>query len=207
LKLAEEAGYHLHAVAAKSSLAHLHSDLGNVDSAATQFDEALAKATEIGARDQLPEIYRGLAQVRLARRDLGGARQHAEQAVALAAELGIEPERGVALGLRAVILHKMGQWDQAEIDFEDGLRSLGTAYPYERARIELAWAEALASGNQGEAASALLKQVQAAFRKLGAQRDLERAQREWSSLAVRHNVVLQSDDPSGLPDGKGAHQA
>jgi tetratricopeptide (TPR) repeat protein len=155
-------------VYAPSSLADLYLRQGEAERAAPLLAEAESLALEIPAKDQLAEIYRSRALVRLAGQDLRAALEDAERSVKWAQELGMDPEVGISLRVQGQVLLASGQDEAAFAAFEQSLGILDGQDPYEAARTKLKWGAALLSRAKMDRGATLLGEAQDAFRVLGA---------------------------------------
>ena len=162
--------YHL--VFAMASLADLYWRQGEVVAAEPLLVEAERLALEMSSREQLPEIYRGWAQVRLAQGQIDRAREDAERSVKLAHELGLENEEGMSLRILGQTLLACGRQESALTAFEQSLSILAGRDPYEAARTQTQWGLALRAKGDVPRGIALLQAARATLEKLGARRDL-----------------------------------
>ena len=153
---------------------------GEAERAAPLLAEAESLALEADAKDQLPEIYRGRALVRLAGQDRRSALEDAERSVKLAQELRMDPEAGMSLRVKGQVLLAGGQDEPALAAFERSL-SLLTDDPYESARTKATWGRALVSIGDVDEGRALLQEASLSLQGLGAKQDLETVE-ESSSL-------------------------
>jgi tetratricopeptide (TPR) repeat protein len=125
--------------------------------------------------DQLnmPIILRGYAFVKQASGELDQALNDAQRSVDLARENGEAIELGISLRVLGQITYTLEREQEALELFEQSSSILNGAYPYELARTQTQWGEALLAGNEKESGLALLEKAQATFQRLGARRDME----------------------------------
>jgi len=170
--IAREHVLRYHLVFAMASLADLYWRQGEVVAAEPLLVEAERLALEMSSREQLPEIYRGWAQVRLAQGQIDRAREDAERSVKLAHELGLENEEGMSLRILGQTLLACGRQESALTAFEQSLSILAGRDPYEAARTQTQWGLALRAKGDVPRGIALLQAARATLEKLGARRDL-----------------------------------
>lgn len=155
------------------NLAELHLDWNDLTTAASLLDNAESLAEELQARFHLPEVWRLRALLRLAQQEPGAAVLVARQSVALTQELGLDLEEGMSLRVLGQALLAAGSPAEALTAFEQSLARLDGRDPYEAARAKAAWGRALlAAAPTGERGLSLLREAEAVFQQLGAQRDL-----------------------------------
>jgi tetratricopeptide (TPR) repeat protein len=112
--------------------------------------------------------------------DLGGVGEAAEvaaRAVARARDQGRQVLLVDALRVAAMIAARQGHWEEAECALQEGLalaRRMG--YPYGEARLLLVYGTLHAQTGQPELARERLETAQAIFQRLGARKDIERAE-------------------------------
>ncbi len=172
LALAQDSQVAAWAVAGQASLADLHLRAGAHAAAARVLEVVEPQALAVGASDQLPEIARTWALVRLAEGDLGAAEAAAARALALAQEQVQAIGSGVSLRVLGQVRAAQGQLPAALDAFAQSLAYLTERDPYEAARTRAQWGQLLAIGCEPAAGAQLLADARAAFLQLGAQRDL-----------------------------------
>ena len=125
-------------------------------------------------QDQLnvPIILRGYALVKQASGEMEQSLNDAQRSVDLARENGEAIELGISLRVLGQITQSLAGEQEALDLFEQSASILNGAYPYELARTQMRWGEALLAGNDKELGLALLEKAQATFQRLGARRDL-----------------------------------
>jgi hypothetical protein len=172
LALAQDSHVAAWAAAGQASLADLHVRVGAYAVAAYVLEAVEPQAEAVGASDQLPEIARTWALVRLAEGDLDVAEAAAARAVALAREQMQAIGSGVSLRVLGQVRAAQGQLPAALDAFAQSLAYLAERDPYEAARTRAQWGQLLAAGYDPAAGAQLLADARAAFLHLGAQRDL-----------------------------------
>lgn len=177
IELARRHDLNEHLVHGLSSLADLRVRLGEWDVAEGLLNEAEQLSSRIGTKYQLPEIYRGCAQVRFAQGQMQAAMDYAERSIALARELDLDIDEGMSLRVLGLALHANRQQEQTVVAFEKGLSILAERDPYEAARTKVEWAKCFKAMGDTERGLALMREAQATFRKLGARRDLADVER------------------------------
>jgi tetratricopeptide (TPR) repeat protein len=171
LELAQEQSDYLVEVHVQRNLAELHLRLGDLDGARQALARAEALTFDIEAQDHLPELYRIWAELDLAEDHLPEALDHAERAVRLAQDLGVEWEQGPSLRVWGQALFANGQYEIALNTFEQSLALLAEE-PYEAARTQMYYGLALASGRDVGKGQSLIQQARLAFQQLNAGQDL-----------------------------------
>jgi tetratricopeptide (TPR) repeat protein len=159
-------------VGSAASLADLHLRRGEVAAADPLLAEAEQRALTAGTRWQLPEIYRLRGEWRLARREPEQALAYALQALALAEELELPVEAGIALRVMGQAKLTVGEYEAAIALFERSLRVLMEHDPYESARTQMQWGHLLLASGDAPRGIELLQGARTAFEKLGARCDL-----------------------------------
>ncbi len=172
VKMARDHKLREHHIAGLSSLAHLHLHRREPEAASSLLSEAERLALEMDAKDQLPEIYRGWAQVRRAEEQLQEALGYAERSVNLARGLGLDLEEGMSLRVLGQALLASGQHQPALAAFEQSLSLLADRDPHEAARTKTQWGLALVPGGEADQGTTLLQEARSTFQRLGAKRDL-----------------------------------
>jgi len=157
----------------QASLANLHIQLAAWAEAEAALAEAERTALELAehSHPQLPEIYRGWAQVRLGHGHAEAARADAERAVRLARELEASLDEGMGLRVLGQALLASGQHEQAMTAFAQSLALLGDTDPYEAARTRAQWGLALMSAGDCVRGTSLLQAARTTFQALGAKQD------------------------------------
>lgn len=148
-------------------LAQLHLSRHQWEPARAALAEAEALATADGWEYILPETYTTQAQLALANGDRAGAQQWAEQAIAIAAELGQTLEEGKAWRVKGQVLAVAGQSEAAVSALEQSLALLGNQDPYETARSQLQLAQALALAGDAERSATLHNEAEISLQRLG----------------------------------------
>ena len=149
-------------------LAQLHLRRQEWAPARAALAEAEALVTAHGWDYILPETYTTQAQLALAEGDLAAAQERAEQAIAISAELGQAVDEGKAWRAKGLGLAAANQMDEALAAFERSLALLAEQDPYETARTQLVFAQALAAVGQNERSADLRSQAEIALQRLGA---------------------------------------
>jgi tetratricopeptide (TPR) repeat protein len=147
-------------------------------------DQAELLASKIANRYLEPYIQIGRMQASLALGDTEKALAAAEQALALARELELTLEAGISL--RAVGQARLAAGDRADAltTLEEAVAQLANLDPYETARTQMVWAQALLQeGDDGRAAQ-LLEVACATFQQLGAAADLADSEKLRSQIRV-----------------------
>ena len=136
-------------------------------------------------RDLLPEMYRRLAEAYLAQGDLVNAREEAARSLAIAEELAVPGEQGLAWRVMGVIDAAEGRLDKAETSLEkavDLLRSVGDDYGLACAQLSLA--ELYDGQDQTRPRNDLLAECKPTFDRLGAAIEIARAEALIAASAV-----------------------
>jgi len=171
LRLAHDHNLKEYIVSSQSSLADLYIRQGAWDAAEGALSAADRLMLEIDARWQQPEIEWLWSQVYLASGQAPAAFEHAQRAVDIARELGLEFEMGMSLRALGQALLAAGRRPEALEAFAQSLERLADD-PYEAARTRMQWGRALIVGPEQEQGMTLLKTARAAFIQLEARRDL-----------------------------------
>ena len=173
IDLADEHNLNEHRLYAMCTLASLHVQQEQWDTAETCLTQAEQLALELGSKYPLLDIVRSWAQVRLAQGRLKEARVHAAHAVALSYRLGMLNEEGGSLRVwgRVLLASHPESWTALHA-FDESLELLQEQQdPYESARTKLQWGLALLSKGRAEQAASLLEQARDTFHTLGARHD------------------------------------
>ncbi|HTP11221.1 MAG TPA: CHAT domain-containing protein [Anaerolineae bacterium] len=157
-------------VAGLSSLSDWYIRRQEWSAAESVIAEAEALALDMDAKGQLPELWRGIAQINLARWQLDQACATIEKTIDLCRDLELKIDEGMCWRILGQVFTARGQLDQAGDAFR---HSLELVYDdsYEVARLQAEWGHALLETDH-EHASSLLREARATFEHLGAQRDL-----------------------------------
>jgi tetratricopeptide (TPR) repeat protein len=131
----------------------------------------------VNAKQQLPEIFTGQAQVEFAKGNVPVALELAEKAVNFARELKLGSGEVQALRLLGQVLLANGQRGQAMVTFEKSFSNLADKDPYEVARTKNVLGTCLISTGDKEQGIGLLQDARTTFERLGALRDLESVER------------------------------
>ncbi len=156
-----------------NSLAELQILNGNAEVAGASLREAEQLASDMGIKSSLVETHRLSAQRYLALAQPQPAQQPAQTSLDLARELQMKREGGISWRVLGQALLADKQHRQALEAFEQSLTLLADIDPYETAHTHMQWGAALVASGESEQGARLLRQAQAAFEMLGAQRDLE----------------------------------
>ena len=159
-------------IGASASLADLHLRRGEAEAADPLLAEAEQRTLDTGSRWQLPEIYRLRGEWHLARGEVQQASACASQALALAEELELPVEAGIALRVLAQATIAAGEHQAGMTLFERSLALLADQDPYESARTKVWWGLHQESGPDLAHGAALLQEARTTFERLGARRDL-----------------------------------
>jgi tetratricopeptide (TPR) repeat protein len=156
----------------ESNLAGYYLECGRLDDAQRCLDAGLVISDRAGSRAGLTESYSFVARLHAARGDLAGAERWARRSLALAEELEMRLDQGIALRILAQI--------EARTDAAAALVTIGDAVlrmagldAYEQARTEAARARILRRRGDDEAAAAARTAALAELTRLGACRELE----------------------------------
>ncbi len=172
LALAQDHQVAAWAVAGQASLADLHVRAGAYDLAARVLERAEPQAQAVGASDQLPEIARTWALIRLAEGELDAAAEQAALAVALAEAQAQPIGLGVSQRVLGQVRAAQGQVAAARDAFAQSLAILAERDPYEAARTRMQWGQLLVGGLDLTTGAQLLAEARTTFRQLGAHHDL-----------------------------------
>lgn len=148
-------------------LGQLHIRRQEWEPARTALAEAEALCVENAWEYILPETYTTRAQLALALGDLAQAQERAEQAIAVAVELGQAVDEGKAWRTKGMILAEARQTEEAFTAFEHSLALLLDQDPYEAANTQLAWGQVLMQRGYNEQGLALIQQARDKFSTLG----------------------------------------
>ena len=121
-------------VGASASLADLHLRRGEAEAADPLLNEAAQQALAFGSRWQLPEIYYLRGKWHVQRREPQQALTCASQALALAEELDLPMEAGIALRVMGHTAAAASDLEGATSSYERSLTPLADRDPYETAR-------------------------------------------------------------------------
>ncbi len=149
-------------------LAQLQIEREEWEPACAGLAEAETLATAHGWEYILPETYTTQAQLALAQHDPAAAQQRAEQAIAVASELGQPVEEGKAWRVKGQALAAGGQIEAATSALEQGIALLSDKDPYETARSLLKLAGVLALAGDAERSAGLRSEAEATLHQLGA---------------------------------------
>jgi tetratricopeptide (TPR) repeat protein len=133
--------------------------------------EAEQLIAQTNMNNRLSETYRFWSQAHHARDQAELALEYVDRALQQARDLEEPFDEGLALRIQGQILHAAGQPKAALAAFERSLELLADD-PYELARTQVLYGQALRAGGDEERGNALLEQARAVFAQLGAQRDL-----------------------------------
>ena len=173
IDLADEHNLNEHRLYAMCTLASLHVQQEQWDTAETCLTQAEQLALELGSKYPLLDIVRSWAQVRLAQGRLKEARVHAAHAVVLSYRLGMLNEEGASLRVwgRVLLASYPESWTALHA-FDESLKLLKKQKdPYEAARTKLRWGLALLAKGQTEQGTSWLEQARKKFHELGARHD------------------------------------
>jgi DNA-binding NarL/FixJ family response regulator len=184
--LFREVEFHPHA---KLGLAAVALDEGN---AALASDVAERFLRQLGDEDRLQRVagLDLLVRARVAESRLLEARSALIEMQALVALVGTEPLRSRELATAGALIHAEGDAETAALRFEDaidGFHRMGA--PFEKARVRLDLAQALASLGRTPAAVEQARIAHESLRAIGATREATRA-----AAVLR---ALESPDPDG----------
>jgi tetratricopeptide (TPR) repeat protein len=172
LSLARDNHLQVHLIYARSSLADLYIRLRAWEQAEAALDDAERLSRELNKRDQLPEVYRNRALLRLAQGEEARALADAQQAIRLAGDIGTQLEEGASLRVLGQTLLALGRLEEALAAFERSFELLDAKDPYEAARTAFQWGHALGVSRKADQGRRLLQQARATFQRLGARLDL-----------------------------------
>jgi tetratricopeptide (TPR) repeat protein len=133
--------------------------------------------TQAQARDNLPELYRHVAEAALLAGDLIEAEAQSRKALDLARELAMRAEEGHSLRVLGEIARARGQGEDAELYLRQSLTILeevGDAYAGARSRLSLA--QLYFSQSRQTQGLAELDKCMVVFQRLDAAMDLATAQ-------------------------------
>jgi tetratricopeptide (TPR) repeat protein len=150
------------------ALAQLHLRQLALEAARAALAEAETLATEGGWDYILPETYTAQAHLALTEGRLAEAQERAERAIAITAESRQSVDEGKAWRAKGMALAITGQIDAAFDAFEHSLTLLAEQDPYEIARTQLAFAQALTIAGDIERSAHLRDEAEAVLRHLGA---------------------------------------
>jgi tetratricopeptide (TPR) repeat protein len=133
-------------------------------------------------RDLLPEMHRRLAEAHLAQSDLGRAGDEASQSLAIAEELDVPGEQGLAWRVMGRIAAAEGRAEEAETYLEKAIALLnGVGDDYGLACTQLSLAQLYDQQSAADGRDVLLQECLPVFERLGASIELEQAQALLSS--------------------------
>lgn len=158
-------------VSALAALADLHVRLEEWEAAAGALAEAEPLALAMEANDQLPELYRLSALLKLGQGDPRAALTSAERALALAHTLGDPLAQGSSLRAQAQALLALERGDDAFDAFARSAALLDPTDRFEAARTRAQWGAALLERGNRSRGTALIDEALAVFVALGAQRE------------------------------------
>jgi tetratricopeptide (TPR) repeat protein len=172
LALAQRYGDQLSSLKAWYHLAELRLREGNWEAAQELLAEAEATARAVEDNTMLVWIYAAQAEAAVAAGDCAAAEVPARQAVELGAVLEAASDQGIGLRALGKVLTAQGDTAGALAAFEASAACLADAEPYETARTQAVWGQALLAAGETATGQALLDQAQATFQQLGAAYDL-----------------------------------
>lgn len=158
------------------NLGATYSRRGEPDIAFDHLEKSRELFERTKVRDLLPEMHRHLAETHLVRGDVAAARHEAEQSLALAEEMTMLAEQGLALRLMGVIAAREGDAAHAEECLTrsiDLLAQVGDNFGLACAQLSLA--EAYSAEGKHTQRDDLLTTCVPVFERLGARPELERA--------------------------------
>lgn len=167
-----------------NSLALLHLRTHEGEQAQSLLREAEEIAIVLDIKWPLVETTYLLAEGQLSAAQPGTAAETIERALTLARDLALDREEGICLGILGQIRLAQGRQEAALTAFEQSLTLLTDRDPYEAARTKAAWGRALLAGGLSDRGLALLKEAQATFKVLGAQRDLAQITLLWDDFGA-----------------------
>lgn len=149
--------------------------------ASAMLEEADQLIVAIGSDYQLPELRRAQALVALGQGDLKLARERVDEALEFVDRQSSPRDAGLGLRVRGQVDAAFGDLPAATAAFEQAYALLSERDPYEAARAQLAWGQALLSSNRSEG-QALLQTALAQFQRIGARADEVLAEQILQSL-------------------------
>jgi len=183
LDIWEDIGFPIGVALSLSNLGKVCAERGDWRQGLDRLERSRQQLREIQSQHFLPEVYRRLAVVHLGLSQREEARRTAERSVALAAELGMELEKGISLRVMGQVHLAHEEWEQAADALAASMSILeeqGNHYRmgetlYHLGRLYRAMA---GSGHAAATAEAKLAfgRAEALFEELGAQLDLARIQ-------------------------------
>jgi tetratricopeptide (TPR) repeat protein len=159
------------AALARSNLAGLLLDRGDLGEAELHLEQAIAAAERAGVRNFLPEAFGFAARIRLASGDLDGAERAARRALEHVSSPSID--EGIASRILAGVLMRRGRLDDAAAELARARDRL-TAEPLELARTQVVEARLAAQRGDAGGAAALRGAAAAELARLGATLDVAR---------------------------------
>ncbi|HRW06597.1 MAG TPA: CHAT domain-containing protein [Caldilineaceae bacterium] len=171
IELTEQHTLQQYKIDAQTLLAELHLRRKEPMLAAPLLTEAEQLAVNLQFKHCLPDLYRGWALFKLAIDDAPAALAYAERAVAIAQELSMPRDIGMSLRILGQAQLANQQTSDTDDSFTQSLSLLSTHMPFEAARTQAAWGEALLTMGQVADAIPLLDQAYRLFAELDAQRE------------------------------------
>jgi tetratricopeptide (TPR) repeat protein len=166
-----------------NNLANVLSLQGRFERAIPYLMRSLGIATEKGSKEQMAEALSLLAEARSGQKLLDQANEAAQQAVALAAEIGSRLIEGQALRTLAKIAREQGNRSIAETHIRRALSILSELKnPSEIAKTQFQLALLQRDNEQLGDARATLEQATLTFERLGAQAEYRQASAELKRL-------------------------
>jgi len=158
-------------------VAQTSSNLGEAYLSLEQHDEARhfleqsAKAfEEIQSEGELPEVYRLLAEIELARDDVASALEYARRAERISASIGNAELQGIAKRVLALSQARAGTMGQARLSFASSIELLqASGHQVELARSHYEFGLMLAEDGEAELASEHLEEAAVLFEAAGAE--------------------------------------
>jgi transcriptional regulator with GAF, ATPase, and Fis domain/uncharacterized protein HemY len=140
LALATERSCRREVVLAHEALGDWMADLGRLEEARAEYDQALILADQLATDSDLQvELWRRIADAQLRMGELDPARRSGERALAIARRLGDKIEEACSLRVLGLCAAEAGEWDEARGLIEEASRILGgIGKRYELAKLNLA---------------------------------------------------------------------
>ena len=138
---------------------------------------SLAICEKIGDQAGIALASTDLAETTIRKGDLFNAEIRCGQALRVAAQIGNKGATSFARRVRGMLHGKQGRWDESAADFEESLRILAhLGFPFDEGRTRYEFGLMWKNKGEGERAKEHLSRAVQIFERIGAAKELEKAQ-------------------------------
>ncbi len=192
----KQPGYQQSLLDALCGLGVAHSRAGNLAATEKAYTEAVQLCKQAGDRRHLGILFWRMAELALAQGQLNKSKELLNQASELAAELGLQREKGEVLRVQALLHAEQNDISGAQDCFEQATAAFAdTGDSYELAQTRLQHGRLLMNAGQPDSAMPLLKAATQTFHRLSVVAESEQANELLFLLEVR------TDRDTALLDG------